>query len=166
MGKRKSRTGIRQHRPRCPGGVVQDITAQKVAEDELRLAKIEFRTIADFTYDWEWWSNLDGTFRYNSPACERITGYKADRFMEDPALLRKIIVPEDRETWDKHYHEASVKLERQEVQFRIKRRDGKVRWIEHACQPVYTGHNEFDGFRASNLWSGMSGVWAGNHAGI
>jgi PAS domain S-box-containing protein len=131
-------------------GIVQDITAQKTAEQELRRAKIDYRMIADYTYDWEWWENLDGTFRYVSPSCERITGYKADRFIENHSLLREIIVPEDRGKWDKHYNASHKDIGRREMQFRIKRPDGEVRWIEHACQPVFTRENEYLGIRASN----------------
>jgi chemotaxis protein methyltransferase CheR len=131
-------------------GIVQDITTQKAAEQELRHAKINYRMIADFTYDWEWWKKPDGTFHYVSPACERITGYKAARFIENPSLLSEIIVPEDREKWEKHDHESHKDIGRREMQFRIKRPDGEVRWIEHACQPVFTRENEFLGFRGSN----------------
>ena len=117
---------------------------------ELKKTEINYQMIADYTYDWEWWTNPDGTFRYVSPACERITGYKADRFIENYSLLREIIVPADKEKWDKHYNESHKDIGLQEMQFRIKRPDGEVRWIEHACQPVFTGKNEFLGFRASN----------------
>jgi PAS domain S-box-containing protein len=118
--------------------------------EELKESQINYRMIADFTYDWEWWTNLEGAFRYVSPACERITGYKADQFLENYNLLREVIVPEDRDKWDKHYHKYHEDVGLREIQFRIKRLDGDIRWIEHACQPVFTRENEFLGFRASN----------------
>ncbi|UCE48399.1 MAG: PAS domain-containing protein, partial [Phycisphaerales bacterium] len=37
-----------------------------------------------------------------------------------------------------------------EVQFRIRTKDGEVRWIGHACRPVLGNQGEFLGFRASN----------------
>jgi signal transduction histidine kinase len=37
-----------------------------------------------------------------------------------------------------------------EIQFRIRTRDGEIRWIEHACQPVKDTQGEFQGIRASN----------------
>jgi PAS domain S-box-containing protein len=129
---------------------ITDITERKLAEKELRRAQINYRMIADYTYDWEWWTNVDGTFRYVSPACERITGYRADLFIENNSLLKEIIVHEDREKWDKHDNESNKDVGLREMQFCIKRSDGEVRWIEHACQPVFTGENEFLGFRASN----------------
>ncbi|MBC2715618.1 MAG: PAS domain S-box protein [Desulfobacteraceae bacterium] len=131
-------------------GIARDITAQKVAIDELRLARINYRMIADYTYGWEWWKKPDGTFRYVSPACERITGYKPDRFIEKRSLLREIIVPEDREKWDEHNRQTNKDIGRREMQFRIKGPHGEIRWIEHFCQPVFTRENEFLGIRASN----------------
>ena len=41
-------------------------------------------------------------------------------------------------------------MKQRELQFRIQRRDGKIRWIEHACQPVYDDQGNPLGFRASN----------------
>ena len=117
---------------------------------ELKESQINYRMIADYTYDWEWWTSLDGSFRYVSPACKRISGYKADEFIENYSLLREIIIPEDREKWDKHHKYPHKGIGLREMQFRIKRPDGEVRWIDHACQPVYTRENEFLGFRASN----------------
>ncbi|MFC1843681.1 PAS domain S-box protein [Thermodesulfobacteriota bacterium] len=148
--------------------VTKDITELKKAEKALQLAheklrnkykikgaalkesQINYQMVADYTYDWELWTNLDSTYRYVSPACERITGYKANQFIENQSLLREIIVPEDKEIWDKHHKESHKGIGLRELQFRIKRSDGEIRWIEHACQPVFTEENEFLGFRASN----------------
>ncbi|MBW2149646.1 MAG: PAS domain S-box protein [Deltaproteobacteria bacterium] len=120
------------------------------AEERLRETEFQFRTVADFTYDWEYWANFDGTLRYVSPSCKRISGYEPEQFIDNPPLFRDIIVPEDREIWDKHYHDSRSWPEPRELQFRIRRRDGETRWIEHACQPVRGGEGELLGFRASN----------------
>jgi chemotaxis protein methyltransferase CheR len=131
-------------------GLIRDITDRKKAEDSLRELELMYRTVADFTYDWELWTNLDSTFRYVSPSCERITGYTADQFMHDPNLFRDIIVSEDRKVWDEHHHDAHEEYKLREIQFRIKRRDGSTCWIEHACQPVVGPLGEVLGFRSSN----------------
>jgi len=117
---------------------------------ELKESQINYRIIANYTYDWEWWKNIDGTFRYVSPACERITGYRANQFIEYPFLLEQIIIPEDRALWNRHHKAFHEDIGYRELQFRIKRADGEVRWIEHACQPVFTEENELLGLRASN----------------
>ena len=128
----------------------QQIDERRQAEEALREAELRYRTVASFTYDWEYWANLDGTVRYVSPSCERITGYGAEQFVDNPSLFREIIVREDRDIWDKHYHDARVEFKLWEIQFRIRKRDGKIRWIEHACQPVKNDQGRFTGFRVSN----------------
>ncbi|MBW2328791.1 MAG: sigma 54-interacting transcriptional regulator [Deltaproteobacteria bacterium] len=130
--------------------LIRDITSRKQMEDKLRELEDKYRTVADFTYDWEIWVNPDGSYRYVSPSCERITGYTVTQFMEQPGLLRKIVVPDDRPIWDKHHHEAGKECKLREIQFRIVRKDGEISWIESACMPVLGKGNEFLGCRASN----------------
>jgi chemotaxis protein methyltransferase CheR len=117
---------------------------------ERKEAELNYRTVADFTYAWEYWVNLDGAFKYVSPSCERISGYSAQVFMDNPSLLREIVVPEDVVIWDKHFYDSRKDLIASEVIFRIHRRDGETRWIEHICQPVTDDKGRSIGFRASN----------------
>ena len=120
------------------------------AVDKLRKAELRYRTVADFTYDWESWTNLDGTFNYISPSCEGISGYTPQQFIDNPSLFRELIIPEDRNVWDEHYHDSRKEFKGREIQFRIKAQDGTVHWVEHVCQPVKGGQGELLGFRASN----------------
>jgi PAS domain S-box-containing protein len=117
--------------------------------DALREAELRYRTVADFTYDWEYWQAPDGTLRYISPSCERITGYPAERLVDDPRLLGELVLTQDRQSWAEHYH-ASGEHGPREIQFRILRSDGEVRWIEHICQPVADDQGAFLGYRVSN----------------
>lgn len=126
------------------------IISRQKAVDESRLAEMNYRTVADFTYDWEIWRDPDGRFKYVSPSCERISGFSADEFQKSPDLFRQIIVVEDLPIWYEHCRIAEGKAGAQGVQFRIKRRDGEVVWIEHGCQPVTDSEGHFLGFRSSN----------------
>jgi len=118
--------------------------------DNLAQAEAKYRTVADFTYDWEYWTNMDGTLNYVSPSCERISGYSVQDFIDKPSLFREIIVPQDHKIWDRHYHDSRRELKGRDIQFRIQRRDGEIRWIEHACLPVTDNTGLYIGFRASN----------------
>ena len=118
--------------------------------DKLRETELRYRTVADFTYDWEYWTNLDGTLKYVSPSCERISGYTPKQFIDKPSLYRDIIIPEDREVWKKHFQDSRQEPKAREIQFRIKNRNGSIHWIEHVCQPVRGNRKELLGFRASN----------------
>jgi PAS domain S-box-containing protein len=118
--------------------------------NDLAASETRYRTVADYTYDWEYWSAPDGKLLYVSPSCERITGYAPQYFIEDPARLREVILPEDRLIWDIHDHDMHMSLAPGETHFRIRIRDGQVRWVDHACQPVTDRQGHFLGRRASN----------------
>ena len=129
--------------------LLKEIEERKRVESILTDAELRYRTVADFTYDWEYWIGTDGNLLYVSPSCERITGYKADDFIKDPNLLNRIINKEDQKLWDKH-HAGPKRDEAHEFQFRIFTKDGEDLWIEHVCQPVTDKKGKFLGYRASN----------------
>ncbi|MEE4263880.1 MAG: ABC transporter substrate binding protein, partial [Desulfobacteraceae bacterium] len=119
-------------------------------EEILQQAEKKYRTVADFTYDWEFWVKVDHTMEYVSPSCERVSGYTVQEFKDDPSLFKAIIVPEDRYLLDCHYRDSQRAQKPSTIQFRILRRDGQIRWIEHSCQQVTDDEGKMLGFRASN----------------
>ena len=76
---------------------VRDITERERALEALRQSEEKFRIVGEFTHDWEYWIGPDGRMLYMSPSCERITGYRAEEFSSDPALLMRIVHPDDRD---------------------------------------------------------------------
>ena len=115
-----------------------------------REKELKYRTVADFAYDWAYWQEPGGPLCYISPSCKRITGYNPAEFQGNPSLLSSIIVPEDRPAWDEHTRCCHHDKEPGAVEFRIRRRDGAVVWIEHVCRPVLDENGAFLGIRASN----------------
>jgi len=128
----------------------REIEGHKRTEAKLYETELHYKTVADFTYDWEFWIDQNDTYLYCSPACERITGYKPKDFLENSSLFREILVPEDKAIWEEHGRSANKDSELREVQVRIRTKTGDIRWLEHACQPVVGPQGEFLGFRASN----------------
>ena len=131
-------------------GIIQDITFRKQAEEALRKSEEQFRTVADFTYDWEYWIAPDGHHIYVSPSCERITGYAPDEFIKDPELLEKIVHPDDHSTVVKHFGEEQSLQKLPTRDFRIITRKGEERWISHVCQAIYGADGTYLGRRGSN----------------
>ncbi len=118
---------------------------------ELQLAEEKYRTVADFTFGWEYWTDRNGKFIYCSPSCERITGYSADEFLKDSGLLLNIIYPTDLKLFKHHkLKENKGKTGKHEINFRIIRSDGEIRWIGHVCQPIFDELSNFAGNRGSN----------------
>jgi light-regulated signal transduction histidine kinase (bacteriophytochrome) len=64
-------------------------------------------------------------------------------------LLASIIQPEDVHLLGEHRHDAEHK-DAAVVDFRIRRRDGEIRWIAHACQSVFGHDGKSMGRRVSN----------------
>ncbi len=139
-------------------GIVVDITERMQAEAALKESEEKFRTVADYTYDWEVWEDPRGVYLYCSPACERITGYSPEAFMNDPGLLERLIYPEDLLRWKAHHafvhtdpagtQEAGTESAN-EVDFRILRPDGEVRWISHLCHHIHDPEGHDLGHRIS-----------------
>lgn len=125
-------------------------SVRRRAEHEAVLAQRKYRTIADYTYDWEYWQSADGSFLWMSPSCERISGYLEADFIQNPALLLDIILSSDKEVWLEHGCGDGPAGDSKGIQFRIRTRDDTIRWIEHVCQPVFDSGDEIVGVRASN----------------
>lgn len=128
-----------------------DIFNRKQAGDALQKNEEKFRTLADWTYDWELWMDPDGGIVYNSPSCERITGYTSKEFASDPDLLIRIVHSKDREFYKKHHqliHDDSAGVEK--VEYCIVSQNGEDRWIEHICRPVFGEDGHYLGRRISN----------------
>ncbi len=123
---------------------------RKAAIRALAQQEFKFRTIADFTYDWEFWLGPDGSFIHTSPSCERITGHDAEEFYSAPDLLSTILYPDDRALFSEHRHEAISDGKNGSLVFRILHAEKGVRWIEHVCQPIVDESGNFLGTRGSN----------------
>ena len=128
-----------------------DIVKHKRADDALHESEEKFRTLVDWTFDWELWLDPDEKFIYTSPSCERITGYRPDEFIADPDLLVSIVHPEDRADYEAHHqllHDETAGI--MTMEYRLLTRDGTERWIEHVCRPLFGTNNHYLGRRISN----------------
>jgi PAS domain S-box-containing protein len=118
----------------------------------LREELLAYKTVADFTYDWEIWRDASGALRYVSPSCLRVSGYEAADFIRDPGLIEALIHPEDLPRW----REAMLACASQDSQaqvpsmdFRIRARNGELVWIGQETTRVFGPDNIFRGLRLS-----------------
>jgi PAS domain S-box-containing protein len=150
---------------------VMDVTGQREAEEEikklneslerrvrertsdLKRSEEKFRTVSDFTYDWEYWIGPDRNIIYMSPSCERITGFPPEKFYDDSGFMDTIVHLEDKPSFEKHVdtsHYDKQHEEACEIEFRIDSRDGSVKWMAHACRPIIGEDGTYKGRRVSN----------------
>jgi diguanylate cyclase (GGDEF)-like protein/PAS domain S-box-containing protein len=121
-----------------------------MAEVALKENEEKFRTVAEFTYDWESWLGPEGYYLYTSPSCERLTGFPAKEFYADPGLYLSLVHPEDRELFRSHLRDDIDSDRVCEMDFRIITRSGQVKWVAHNCRPVFSETGQHLGRRSSN----------------
>jgi len=128
-----------------------DITERRQAEDALRESELTLRTVADYTYDWEYWRDATGAIVWVSPSCERVTGYSAEQFMQDPGLILNLVHPDDQNLYAEHLREHEhAKSSVANLDFRIIHKDGHVAWISHHCVNIANADGVCLGRRISN----------------
>jgi PAS domain S-box-containing protein len=135
--------------------LINNTLEQRVEERtaELQESEVAYRTVADYTYDWEYWIAPDGRFIFISPSCELHTGYCREEFQQESDLLQRITHPDDRNEFDSHMpvgNGAANAAHQHHADFRIITKNDEERWFAHVCQPVYNGDGKYLGQRASN----------------
>lgn len=130
--------------------ILLDVTERVQAEEALRESEERYRTVADFNTEWTYWVKPDGMMYYVSPACEQIIGYTPEEIQQNPSLIYECVIGDDLPIWDAHQHAHTTEKTAQRIQFRLRHKDGTLRWIEHNCRPVVDADGNFDGYRVSN----------------
>ena len=74
-----------------------------------------------------------------------------EEFYNDPGLINRIVVADDRKLWEKHRSERELSPGLLSLEFRILTKKGDIRWINHRCQKVFDANRNFLGRRASNI---------------
>jgi PAS domain S-box-containing protein len=113
-------------KPAYTRGIFRDVTERKGAEDNLKKSDERFRTMADWTYDMEYWIDQNKDVVYVSPSVERITGFSAGELIADKGLIDRIVHPDDRALWEGHNQLHTQDKEGKkplEVEFRINAKD-------------------------------------------
>ena len=130
-----------------------EIEAKEHLQKALEVSEERYRTVADFAYDWEYWMNPQGEFLHVSPSCERITGYTSAEFISNPDLMMSIMLDDDRELFRQKLADHAINTGEPvewQADFRIRHRNGEIRWIGQVARPVYGRSRQYLGMRASN----------------
>ena len=115
-------------------GSLEDVTNELEAIRELAAREAEFRMLAENSSDFLARHAADGTYRYCSPACEAITGYRPEELVGTSSF--RIIAREDEEAVRAY---ARLLLERDDpatATYRVRSKDGELRWLETTARAV------------------------------
>ena len=108
-----------------------------------------FRLIAEYTYDWETWVDGQGVTRWINAALERITGYRVEECLAQPDYPLALAYEEDRPVLARVLADAAAGGSGNDVEFRVRRRDGDLRWVAISWQSVRSDAGELLGYRTS-----------------
>jgi two-component system sporulation sensor kinase C len=107
-----------------------------------------FRLVADSTYDWETWLSPVGKPVWVNPAVLRITGYAPEDCLAMSDYPLPLVCEEDRVKFAGILASIRNFTSGNDVEFRIRRRDGEKLWVAISWQPMYDGQVHL-GFRTS-----------------
>ncbi|PSL25844.1 PAS domain-containing sensor histidine kinase [Chitinophaga ginsengisoli] len=117
-------------------GVTFDVSNIRNTERALVKANIELRKLFDVMEDVFFSINVeDQRVLQMSPSCGKLYGYSMEEFFEDPDLWFELILDEDKEVVLENNKRLS-RGEGSQVEYRIRRKDGELRWVEMRITPT------------------------------
>lgn len=119
-------------------GVSRDITDLKAAEIALRGSEERFRRLLDSVTDYVYTVLLENgqvVSTQHGPGCLAVTGYSPEDFAKDSVLWHRIIYPDDRDPVVSKVMATVNENSAFELEHRIIRKDGKVRWVRNKHVP-------------------------------
>ena len=118
-------------------------TDRKLSEVALRDSDQKFHQLADHLTDAFWIRSPDmQKVHYVSPAFERIWGRSVEALYARPHDWVTFIVPEDRVRVERAFALLTAGRESIDIEYRILRPDGEVRWVNVRGFPVHDHRNE------------------------
>jgi diguanylate cyclase (GGDEF)-like protein/PAS domain S-box-containing protein len=121
--------------------IVQDVSARQQVEAALRESEEKFRQLAENIPEIFWITDVrQRKLHYLSPGFETLTGMRIEEVVHRPRSWLQVVHPDDRER---------VRLARKalphaafDVEYRIVRPDGGIRWIHDQAFPVCDEHGD------------------------
>jgi PAS domain S-box-containing protein len=127
---------------------------RELSEQEKKIVELQnqvyyYKTITDYTYDWELFIDKKGKLLYSSPSGKRIIGYTSKELISGKYNFEDFVFSDDIAYVKKEYLNALSGIEVPHLEFRMIRKDKSVVHVEIASQSVYDQNNEFEGIRSS-----------------
>jgi len=121
--------------------VKEDITGRKEAEEALRDSEARYRFIADNATDIISRHLPDGTFRYVSPACYALLGYRPADLLNHNMF--EIVHPDDLPTLQEAHAHTLATAATQAVSYRAQHANGHYIWLETVGSTICDPHTGY-----------------------
>lgn len=127
-------------------GTMRDITVLRQAHLDLLEREATLRLVLESMRDVFWMTNADLTQTYYiSPSYETVWGRPLEEMYRDPKRFIKAIHPEDKGPFVNLFQAGSA-AQAFDIEFRIIRPDGSIRWIRNRGFPVQDGDGQIRRF--------------------
>ena len=123
-------------------GMVADITQRKRAEDAFRKSEMQYRRIVGTTNEGVWLLDTNFCNSYVNQQLAEMLGYEPEEMIGRSVL--DFYFPEDIER-KKEVLERRRQGVREQIEERLRRKDGSELWVRIAGTPVFRDDGEFDG---------------------
>ncbi len=131
--------------------VIRDITPKKIAVEALRQSEEKYRAIAENTSDIIWIVDLQGNYKYVSPAVETVRGYLPEELLYqnfaqtmEPESKRKIEVLLARELELEKNGQANPKRH-MKLELQMRHKDESIQWTEISASFLRTPDGQATG---------------------
>ncbi|GEM_PF-4038061 len=129
-----------------------EIGHRRAAEEALRLREAQLSSVAANHPGIVFQRRLSGDGRSSYPFISdrafELCGYSAHELMDDPALLRTLVVPEDLPAFQRAVERSAREVKSMESDFRVKTREGSVKWMRSLSTPRYLANGDI-------VWDGI-----------
>lgn len=129
--------------------LVEDISERKKTEQALIESEERFRRMADSAPLFIWISNPLGRVHYVNKTWTDFLGLSKQDVIDFG--MRDAVIPEDYEHSSKEYRDAFARKEPFSVECRLKRADGKVRWLLNKGAPLYFPNGDLAGYIGTSV---------------
>ena len=113
--------------------------AKKALFEKLAESESMYKVFTENTRDWDEWLAPDGGYKYISPSCSRVCGYTKSDLAGNPGLRLSMVHPDDQAGYKTHlsrHTSETIDNNSDTLEFRIRTKDGQMRWIHHNCHPI------------------------------
>lgn len=154
IGWLSGRTRVERDMFGCPVrlfGTVQDVTAQKQAEEALRLSEERFRQVVEAAGEYIWETGTDDRLTFVTDRAEAVLGRPVGDIVG--RRLYDFMPPEDAERMERFFAEEVMAVCRTfaGVETRLRRPDGSIGWQRLSGVPVLAADGSLMGYRGAGL---------------
>ncbi|MGF1503886.1 MAG: PAS domain S-box protein [Anaerolineae bacterium] len=128
-------------------GTATDIHETKMAQEALRESEERFRNMADHAPVMVWVTDASGACTYISQSWYEFTGQPPDSALGLGWL--QALHPDDIERSKQRFLTANAQQEDFQLEYRLRRADGVIRWAIDSAQPRFSESGEFLGYIGS-----------------